>query len=89
VTLLLGAANRDPERFADPDALRLDRHPNPHLGFGRGPKSCLGQPFTAILMRVALGVLADRCPSARGLGPPAYHVNLTLRSLERFDVALR
>ncbi|MGA8117388.1 MAG: cytochrome P450 [Actinocatenispora sp.] len=89
VTLLLGAANRDPDRFPAPDEVRLDRHPNPHLGFGRGPKSCLGSPFTAIFARVALGILADRYPSARAVGVPTYHQNLTLRSLDRFEVTLR
>lgn len=36
VTLIIGAANRDPAVFPDPDVLRLGRSPNPHLGFGRG-----------------------------------------------------
>ncbi|MFI6740143.1 cytochrome P450 [Nonomuraea sp. NPDC050451] len=89
VTLLLGAANRDPARFPDPDTVRLDRHPNPHLGFGRGPKSCLGSPFTAIFTRVVLRVIAERCPGIRALGAPTYFPNLTARSIERFDVALR
>ncbi|MDL4773057.1 cytochrome P450 [Actinomadura xylanilytica] len=89
VTLLLGAANRDPDRFPDPDAIRLDRHPNPHLGFGRGPKSCLGSPSTTVFTRTALGVLADRHPSVHAVAAPVYHPNLTLRSLDRFDVTLR
>ncbi|MFF4622029.1 cytochrome P450 [Nonomuraea jabiensis] len=89
VTLFLGAANRDPARFPDPDTVRLDRHPNPHLGFGRGPKSCLGSPFTAIFTRVVLRVLAERCPGIRALGAPTYFPNLTARSIERFEVALR
>lgn len=89
VTLFLGAANRDPARFPDPDTVRLDRHPNPHLGFGRGPKSCLGSPFTAIFTRVVLRVLAERYPDIRALGAPTYFPNLTARSIERFDVALR
>ncbi|MGN9838343.1 cytochrome P450 [Nonomuraea sp. H19] len=89
VTLLLGAANRDPARFPDPDVVRLDRHPNPHLGFGRGPKSCLGSPFTAIFTRVVLRVLAELYPGIRALGAPTYFPNLTARSIERFEVTLR
>jgi cytochrome P450 len=88
VTLLLGAANRDETRFPDAEAVRLRRHPNPHLGFGRGPKACLGSPFSAVLVRVVLGMIADRYPAARAVGSPTYQRNLTLRSLERFDVRL-
>jgi cytochrome P450 len=89
VTLLLGAADRDPARFPDPDTLRLDRHPNPHLGFGRGAHSCLGSSFAALQARTALSLLAENHPAARPAGPPAYRRNLTLRSLDRFDVILR
>lgn len=89
VTLLLGAANRDPLRFDEPETVRLDRHPNPHLGFGRGPKSCLGSPFTALLLRVTMRELARRFPHARALREPSYLTNLTLRSPDRFPVTLR
>ncbi|MEO3755801.1 cytochrome P450 [Streptomyces sp. B6B3] len=89
VTLLLGAANRDPARFPRPETVLPDRHPNPHLGFGRGPKSCLGSPFMAVFARVVLGTLADRHPSVRPLGDPAFLPNLTLRSLDRFEATLR
>ncbi|RFU43005.1 cytochrome P450 [Actinomadura logoneensis] len=88
VTLLIAAANRDPARFDDPHRLRLDRHPNPHLGFGRGAHSCLGAPFAAVQARVALTVLAERSASPRAFGAPEYRVALTLRSPARMRVAL-
>ncbi|MEV4258555.1 cytochrome P450 [Spirillospora sp. NPDC049652] len=88
VTLFLGAANRDPARFDDPHRLRLDRHPNPHLGFGRGAHSCLGAPFAAVQARVVLTVLAEHSASLRALGAPEYRVALTLRSPARLQVAL-
>jgi cytochrome P450 len=88
VTLLLGAANRDPARFAEPDTLRLDRHPNPHVGFGRGAHSCLGSSFAALQARTALSLLAKHHPATRSAGPLTYRRNLTLRSLDRFDVTL-
>jgi hypothetical protein len=89
VTLLLGAANRDPDRFPDPQRVHLDRHPNPHLGFGRGPKSCIGSPFTAIFVRAALDALVEHCPGVRAVAAPTYHPNLTLRSLAGFEVSAR
>ncbi|MGH3392950.1 MAG: cytochrome P450 [Actinomadura sp.] len=87
VTLLLGAANRDPERFDDPDTVRLDRHPNPHVGFGRGARSRLGWSFATLQARTALSLLAEHHPAARRAGPLGYRRNLTLRGLDRFEVA--
>ncbi|MFC9974427.1 cytochrome P450 [Spirillospora sp. NPDC127200] len=87
VTLLLGAANRDPLRFPDPHSLLLDRHPNPHLGFGRGAHSCLGSAFAAVQARVVLTVLAEGSAPLRALSAPTYRRTLTLRSPARFEVA--
>lgn len=88
VTMLAAAANRDPLRFAEPDSLRLDRHPNPHLGFGRGAHSCLGSPFAATQAGVVLSLLAEQHPTMRAVAEPEYCQNLTVRRLGRFEVAL-
>ncbi|MSY31940.1 MAG: cytochrome P450, partial [Actinobacteria bacterium] len=48
VFILIGSANRDPEVFANPTALILDREPNPHLGFGFGMHHCLGAPLARL-----------------------------------------
>lgn len=86
VTLLLGAANHDPTRFPDPDALLLDRHPNPHLGFGRGAHSCLGSWLATAQARAALRALAERIPQLRAISAPRYRRSLTLRGLDSFEV---
>lgn len=89
VTMLLGAANRDPERFTDPATLQLDRRANPHLGFGRGSHSCLGSPLALAQAKAALGVLSTDYPTARLVGEPSFRPNLTLRGLDRLEIALR
>ncbi|MEU4805723.1 cytochrome P450 [Actinosynnema sp. NPDC023587] len=86
VTVLVAAANRDERVFDDPDTLRLDRHPNPHLGFGRGPHACLGAPLALLLTRTALGALARRHRPPRLLGEPVFRRNVTLRGLHRLDL---
>jgi cytochrome P450 len=60
LVLLLGAANRDPEQFADPDRLDLMRHPNRHLSFGVGTHGCVGAAIARFGLTVALGAILDR-----------------------------
>ncbi|EKE45797.1 cytochrome p450 [Oceaniovalibus guishaninsula JLT2003] len=66
VGLLLGATNRDPSVYEDPDRFdpgRWARHaPAPHLAFGAGPHFCVGAPLARMEMQIALRVLFDRCP---------------------------
>ncbi|MFD9669427.1 cytochrome P450 [Rhodococcus sp. NPDC059968] len=66
VTVSLAAANRDPERFADPDRLDLARKDAPgHLAFGHGVHQCLGQHFARLELRIGLTALARRFPDLR------------------------
>jgi cytochrome P450 len=60
LTLWLGAANRDPAVFDDPDQFRVDRTPNPHFGFGRGTHYCLGAPLARLEATVGLTELFSR-----------------------------
>ncbi len=68
---MLGAANRDPEKFAEPDTFDIRRQPNPHIAFGQGIHFCIGAPlsrtegeivFTTILRRLPGIELAAREP---------------------------
>ncbi|GAA2648270.1 cytochrome P450 [Nonomuraea recticatena] len=65
VALSAQAANRDPERFADPDTLDLRRQTTGHLSFGHGVHQCLGQQLARVEMRVALPALVTRFPTLR------------------------
>ena len=62
VVIWYGAANRDPGVFADPHALDLQRHPNPHVAFGVGPHFCLGAHLARLEIVEMLRHLLDRAP---------------------------
>jgi cytochrome P450 len=59
----LSAANRDPRAFADPDRMDLARSPNPHIAFGAGAHSCIGQALARTELQVALEVLLEQLPT--------------------------
>ena len=70
VRLLIGAANRDPRQFPDPDRIELTRQPNVHLGFFHGLHYCLGAPLARLEMEVALSTLARRLPNLQLVDEP-------------------
>ena len=70
VTLCIGAANRDPAQFAEPDRLDLAREPNRHLAFGLGVHQCAGMTLARLEGRIAIGRFVQRFPEFRANGAP-------------------
>ncbi len=86
IGLLLGTANRDPERFPDPDAFDASRSPNPHVAFGAGIHFCLGAPLARLEMATALPILFARLPGLRFAERPRYRDAFHFHGLEALKV---
>ncbi|NKB74962.1 MAG: cytochrome P450 [Synechococcus sp. s2_metabat2_7] len=63
LSVLVGAANRDPKTFPDPDQFLLDRHPNPHVSFAPGLHQCLGLQIARMEGQAALNAFCDHFSS--------------------------
>jgi pimeloyl-[acyl-carrier protein] synthase len=84
----IGAANRDPAHFADPDRLDLTRADNRHVAFGMGIHFCLGAPLARLEGQIAINALVQRFPAlALATDRPQYRQSLTLRGLTSLPVA--
>ena len=70
VTLCIGAANRDPQQFEQPDRLNLERKSNRHLAFGLGIHQCAGLSLARLEGRIAIGRFVQRFPNYRLDAPP-------------------
>ena len=80
VYLVLCGANRDPERFADPDTVDLARSRATHIAFGRGVHACIGAQLARIETRIAVGTLLRRLPGLRVEGEPEYLPTIASRA---------
>jgi cytochrome P450 len=86
IGLLLGAANRDPERFPEPDAFDPSRTPNPHVSFGAGIHFCVGAPLARLELALALPILFARLKGLRLAEPPRYRDSFHFHGLETLQV---
>ena len=87
IVVLLGAANRDPDVFEEPDRLDVGRGDRSHLSFGRGIHHCIGAPLARLEGRIVLEVLLERFSqiSLRGENP-RFRNSIVLRGLESLPV---
>ena len=87
VIILRGAANRDPERFPDPDRLDLERKDIDHHSFGLGPHFCLGASLARLEIQEAIGALTQRIPGMQvDLESVVYRPSLHLHGLDALPV---
>ncbi|MFO1250944.1 MAG: cytochrome P450 [Inhella sp.] len=90
VYLLLGSANRDPARWAEPDRFDIRRADADHLGFGHGRHSCLGAGIARVEAQVALTRLLERLQGlALAEADPPWRADFFLRGLQRLPVRFR
>ncbi|MDX2395064.1 cytochrome P450 family protein [Streptomyces sp. NPDC054904] len=87
VLVSLSAANRDPARFPQPDALDLDRDTSGHLALGHGIHYCLGGPLARVEVEIALAALLERYPTLELVDPaPQWRRSLRSRGLKELSV---
>ncbi|MBW0103767.1 cytochrome P450 [Pseudonocardia sp. KRD291] len=86
VHLVLASADRDPDKFADPDTLDLTRSPNPHVAFGKGIHACIGAQLARMETRIAVGRIVERLPGLALAREPVWKDALASRSMETLVV---
>jgi cytochrome P450 len=89
VALLLGAANRDPHVFTEPDRLDVGRDPNPHLSFSVGVHHCLGAALARLEAEIAIPAVLRALPDLHLVGRPRWRDTFVIRGLTALPVTWR
>ncbi len=79
VTLCIGAANRDPSQFTDPENFDIQRNPNRHLAFASGAHACAGMSLARLEGQIALGRFIARFPNFTLTTPPVRSPRIRFR----------
>lgn len=82
VVAAVGAANRDPEVFSNPETLDIGRREQSHISFGRGIHFCLGAPLALLEARIAFATVLKQFCSLRLAAKPEYRPQVVLRGVE-------
>ena len=88
LTLGVGAANRDPDQFNQPDRLDIGRSPNNHVAFGQGHHACSGMNVARLEGRIAFSALVRRFPSIDLQGSPERDPRMRFRGFRKLPVVL-
>ncbi|MGW4032457.1 cytochrome P450 [Streptomyces sp. NPDC004838] len=88
LALLFGSANRDPERFENPEELDLSRTDNPHITFGAGIHFCLGAPLARVELAASFGELLREAPTLRLAEEPEWKPGYVIRGVHELRVEL-
>ncbi len=88
ILMFLGAANRDPRRWDEPDRYDIARKTSGHVGFGSGVHMCVGQLVARLEGEVVLSALARKVARIEIAGPVKRRYNNTLRGLESLPIKL-
>jgi cytochrome P450 len=88
VTLCIGAANRDPAQFPEPERFDAARRPNRHLAFGHGEHACAGMNVARMEARIAIGRLLARFPRLEPAQTPRRDRRLRFRGFTRLPARL-
>jgi cytochrome P450 len=88
ILMFLGAANRDPRRWTDPDRYDITRKTSGHVGFGAGIHMCVGQLVARLEGEVMLAALARKVAAIEITGPVKRRYNNTLRGLDSLPITL-